>query len=255
MARYRFDCSYHGRRFHGWQRQVGLRTVQGELETWLGRLLRAPEPVSVVGAGRTDAGVHAEQMVAHFDWDSELSTGELQTRLAAALPDDLVVQRVSRIDDDFHARYSAIERSYIYRLSAEQSPFERDRVWHVAHRPNLEILSTAAAVVSGEHDFAGFCRAESRKEDNTCRVTVSDWRQDGSIICYRVSANRFLHEMVRLLVGTFVAISTGRFPVSRVQEILASGDVRLCGDASPAHGLTLASIRYGGDDTARGDFG
>lgn len=242
--RYRLDLAYHGRNFHGWQRQPGLRTVQGELELWLGRLLGGDSPVSVTGAGRTDAGVHAAGMVAHFDTDFPVAPDELFRRMRQALPADLLVTALTPVDAGFHARFSAVSRTYSYRLVAAPTPFGRDRRWLVCAALDRARLAAAAAIVIGRHDFTGFCRAESQKGDNCCLVTQSEWRAERDELVYRIKADRFLHEMVRLLVGTMVDIGRGRFGIEQMTRILTSGDVRLCGEAAPAHGLTLEAVEY-----------
>jgi len=243
--RFRLDVVYHGREFHGWQRQPGLRTVQGELELWLARLLGGAPPIAVTGAGRTDAGVHATGMVAHFDTDTAFAPDELLRRLQVALPPDLAVKSLVPADAGFHARHSAASRTYSYRIATTPTPFGRDRHWQVFEPLDSALLSAAAAIVVGEHDFSGFCRSESRKDDNRCRVSESRWQRDEGVFLYWICADRFLHEMVRLLVGTMVDIGRGHFSLERMTEILESGDVRLCGDAAPAHGLTLELVEYG----------
>lgn len=255
MARYRLDCAYHGARFHGWQRQADQRTVQGELETWLARLLGVTGPVSLSGAGRTDSGVHAEGMVAHFDLATPCDPSALCRQLAAALPADVVVHALTPVDDQFHARYSATGRTYVYRINTEPTPFGRDRCWRITGALDADRLRAAAAGVCGEHDFGGFCRAESRKENNRCRVASSRWEREEAVLLYRVTADRFLHQMVRLMVGTFVDVARGRLSPERVVEILRSGDVRLCGRAAPPHGLTLERVLYAGDDADASDLG
>jgi tRNA pseudouridine38-40 synthase len=242
--RYRLDLAYHGRDFHGWQRQPGLRTVQGELESWLGRLLGSESAVAVTGAGRTDTGVHAAGMVAHFDSDITLAPEELLMRLNRALPPDLVVASLVPADSEFHARYSATGRVYSYRVATKPTPFDRDRHWLVCAHLDSASLGDAASALLGKHDFSGFCRAASRKGTNHCQVTESVWQVEGDVLVYRIHADRFLHEMVRLLVGTMVDIGRGRFGVGRISEILASRDVRLCGEAAPAHALTLEMVMY-----------
>lgn len=255
MARYRIDCAYHGAKFHGWQRQADQRTVQGELEMWLARLLGVEDPVALTGAGRTDAGVHAAGMVAHFDLSAPCDPATLCRQLAAALPADVVVSALTPVEDDFHARYSATGRTYVYRINTEPTPFGRDRCWRIMGALDLEKLRAAAADVCGEHDFGGFCRAESRKQDNRCRVAISRWDEEETLLLYRVTADRFLHQMVRFLVGTFVEVAQGRSSPERVVEILRSGDVRLCGRAAPPHGLTLERVSYNRDDADRSDLG
>ncbi|MBI3873261.1 MAG: tRNA pseudouridine(38-40) synthase TruA [candidate division Zixibacteria bacterium] len=251
--RYRLDVAFHGRDFHGWQRQPGPRTVQGELETWLTCLLGSADPLAVTGAGRTDAGVHAAGMVAHFDSSTPFAPSDLCARLRSALPHDVVVSSITPVRDDFHARYSAMSRTYLYRISTEPSPFDADRAWHVHASLDAALLDSEARDILGEHDFSGFCRAKSRKDNTQCRIVESSWRrQDGTLI-YEVQADRFLHEMVRLLVGTIVDVARGRFPAGRAQEILRTGDVTLCGEAAPAHGLTLHRVEYPPDGSTPRD--
>jgi tRNA pseudouridine38-40 synthase len=242
--RYRIDLAFHGAAFHGWQRQPGLRTVQGELEVWLNKLLRADVPIALTGAGRTDAGVHAELMVAHFDTEREFDPADLTHRLSAVLSDDLTVKQIAPVSDDFHARYSAIAKTYVYRLRTERTPFARDRVWHIRGDFDYEDASDAASRIIGDHDFSGFCRATSRKPNSACHVRDSLWRVTETGYQYDIRANRFLHGMVRLLVGTMTEIARGRWPAARMTEILESRDVRLCGAVAPPHGLTLADIEY-----------
>lgn len=242
--RYRIELAYHGADFHGWQRQLHLRTVQGELELWLSRLLGLQEGIAITGAGRTDAGVHASGMVAHFDSDLPLDCDRLTLRLHAALPPDLVVTRIVPTQPGFHARYSATARTYEYRCTSRRSPFDRDRLWHVSGPLDLAALECAAAAVIGIHDFAGFCIAASRKQENTCHVTRSSWECAGDLLIYHVRSDRFLHMMVRLLVGAMMDIGRGRWSPGRMEEILKARDVRLCSAAAPAHGLTLVAVEY-----------
>lgn len=242
--RYRLDIAFHGAEFHGWQRQSELRTVQGELELWLSRLLGMAEGIAVTGAGRTDAGVHASGMVAHFDVDREIDCEQLALRLHAALPPDLVVNRVSPVGPGFHARYSAIARYYQYRMTTARTPFNRDCIWHVPGPLDLAAMHEAAAAILGSHDFSGFCVAASRKEENSCDVSRSEWEVQDSLLIYHVRADRFLHMMVRLLVGTMVDIGRGRWTPGEIGAILAGGDVRRCGTAAPPEGLTLVQVEY-----------
>lgn len=244
ITRYRIDLAFHGAEFHGWQRQPGLRTVQGELETWFTRLLRSSETVRITGAGRTDAGVHAEHMVAHFDSAAAFDPVRLVSQLAAALPQDVCVRRLTPVAVEFHARYSAVAKTYLYRLCTVQTPFDRDRRWHILGSFDLQAAISAAAKIRGTHDFSGFCRAASHRPTMTCDVHQSEWQRTEDGYTYRVRANRFLHGMVRLLVGTMADIARGRWPDTRIDDILRSGDVRLSGTAAPAHGLTLIEIEY-----------
>lgn len=242
MVRYRLDVAYHGREFHGWQKQPGARTVQGELELWLSRFVGGT--VRVTGAGRTDAGVHAFDMPAHFDWSEPIDTVRLRRRLRAALPHDLSILRLHRVADRFHARYSAVGRRYSYQIRLGSWPFAMDRQWQIHGALDIGTLNACAALVIGRHDFSGFCRMVSRAENNRCTVCESNWKCANRELVYTIRADRFLHEMVRLLVGTFVAAARGRWPPEHIAGILSNGSVGKCGDAAPPHGLTLEEVYY-----------
>lgn len=253
ISRYRIDLAFHGADFHGWQRQPNARTVQGELETWLTRILGGHDPIAVTGAGRTDAGVHAEHMVAHFNAALNSDPAQLAARLSSVLPDDISILGISAVSGDFHARYGAVARTYVYRIDSRRTPFGRDRSWRIPRPFDLPVAQDAAIRVLGVHDFTGFCRAASRRDSMDCVIRESRWEQTGEGFAYHITANRFLHGMVRLLAGTMVEISWGRWPAARMEAILTSKDVRLCGMIAPPHGLTLARIEYPGDK-ARPDF-
>ena len=252
--RYRIDIAFHGAGFHGWQKQPECRTVQGEIELWLERLIGNGRPVPVTGAGRTDAGVHAAAMVAHFDSTLPVETESLMHRLRVALPHDMVVTGLHAVSNDFHARYSAIARTYRYRIRLGRWPFERDREWQIHDELDPALLAACSQAVLGSHDFSGFCRAESRRESNLCNVSCAEWTVDGSRLSFLIRADRFLHEMVRLIVGTTVAIARGHLRPDTIDEILSSGDVRLCGDAAPPHGLTLEAVDYPAEYSKPLDF-
>jgi tRNA pseudouridine38-40 synthase len=221
---------------------------------WLSRLLGGDHPVAVTGAGRTDAGVHAEHMVAHFDSALSGDPAQWAARLSAAMPEDISIHRVIPVSRDFHARYSAVARTYVYRIDSRRTPFGRDRSWRIPRAFDFTVAQDAAERILGVHDFTGFCRAASQRESMACNVHDSRWEQAGEGFAYHIKANRFLHGMVRLLVGTMVEISWGRWPVTRMEDILASMDVRLCGMVAPPHGLTLARIEYPDDDGWHPDF-
>jgi len=213
----------------------------------------ARDTVALTGAGRTDSGVHAEHMAAHFQWDDDLDADDLRYRLNAALPEDIIVRSIVEADPEFHARYSAIQRCYEYRIETNPNPFDRDRHWYVPYALDFDSLHRAAGELLGPHDFRGFCLSESQKDDCRCEISRSEWIIAGSRLRYRVSANRFLHQMVRLMVGTMVDIARGRFDAEQIQRIISNGDVSLCGPAAPPHGLTLRRIIYPGESASEGN--
>lgn len=262
MVRLRLDLGYDGSGFSGWARQPALRTVQGEIEQALGRILRIAEPVLTV-AGRTDAGVHARGQVAHVDVPGEvlvqldgnrpqaLGTDErlsvLVRRLGGVLPPDVRVFRVSVAPEGFDARFSALSRRYAYRVSDAAGgcdPLRRHEVlWH--NRPlDLDALNAAAVRLLGEHDFAAFCK--KREGATTIReLQRLDWaREPGGVLVATVVADAFCHSMVRALVGSLLAAGDGRRPVEWPGSVLAAG-VRDTGvHVAPAHGLCLEEVRY-----------
>lgn len=241
-VRLRLDLAYVGRGYHGWQIQPALRTVQGELSDCLSRLLgRRAVPV---GAGRTDAGVHARGQVAHLTVRNE----EEAARVAMALPrmcdGDVAVLSVRQVAAAFNARFSATGRRYSYHLSVKRDIF-RPHVWYVYQPLNRAAMSAAAPDFIGTHDFTSFCKAASLKEDgNRCQVShcAFEWGTDSAIL--HVKANRFLHHMVRNMVGLLVEIGRGERPADDVPRVLAAAQRSAAGRMAPALGLFLEQVDY-----------
>ncbi|MFM8943953.1 MAG: tRNA pseudouridine(38-40) synthase TruA [Actinomycetota bacterium] len=238
----RLDLAYDGAGFHGWARQAGLRTVQGDLETALARALR--EPVAVVVAGRTDAGVHARGQVASF-------------RGPVADPDDLaralngmlgpaIAVAARFAPDDFHARFSATAREYRYRIrtAVAPDPFGHGYAWHLPEDLSVVRMRAAAALLVGEHDFAAFCRRPP-SGGTVRRLEVLSVRRTPEGIEIGARANAFLHQMVRSLVRMLVEVGRGRVAPEAVAGILAAGDRSRTPGPAPAHGLTLERVVYG----------
>lgn len=271
MVRLRLDLGYDGTDFSGWARQPALRTVQGEIEDALGRILRLPEPPALTVAGRTDAGVHARGQVAHVDLpeeclseldrnrrgnepepvadlDERLAT--LVRRLAGVLSPDVRVHRVSVASEGFDARFSALSRRYAYRVTDAPGGGDplrrREVVWHA--RPlGLGLLNAGAAHLLGEHDFAAFCK--KREGATTIReLQRLDWVRDpDGVLVATVVADAFCHSMVRALVGSLLSVGDGRRPVGWPGEVLAAA-VRDSGvHVAPAHGLCLEEVTYPGE--------
>lgn len=251
LVRVRLDLSYDGTDFAGWARQPGLRTVQGTLESALGTVLRI-EPPRLTVAGRTDAGVHARGQVAHFDAPpaalSKLG-GRLVRRLSGLLPADLVVRRASAAPEGFDARFSALHRSYAYRLVDEVERVDPLRRRYVVVHPaplDATAMSRAAVPLVGLHDFAAYCRA---RPDGTTVRTLQALRverpeagPDAGLVVVTVQADAFCHQMVRSLVGALLAVGDGRRPTPWPAELLAGG--RRHAAVAPAHGLTLEAVAY-----------
>ncbi|HET7900303.1 MAG TPA: tRNA pseudouridine(38-40) synthase TruA [Candidatus Nanopelagicales bacterium] len=263
-VRLRLDVAYDGTAFHGWARQRGLRTVQGEIETALTTALRLPEAVRLVCAGRTDAGVHARGQVAHADVPlaayEAAEPRRLVRRLAGLLPDDVRVRSARVAPEGFDARWSARSRTYTYRVSDQPGgadPLTRSHVlWHAGHRGaplDLEALNQAAAHLLGEHDFAAFCRR--RDGASTVRTLLElHWdREPGSgLVVMTVRADAFCHSMVRALVGALLPVGDGRRDVQWAARILARRERDPDADVAAPQGLCLEAVEYPPDDDLAG---
>lgn len=240
--RLRLDLAYRGRDFHGWQIQPDHRTVQGELRRQCSRLLgREATPV---GAGRTDAGVHARGQVAHLDVATADEVQRVIGALPRLLPDDIEIKEISEVSPHFNARFSAIGRRYSYHMAFTRDIF-REHEWQIHYQLDRQAMDQAAKAFLGAHDFASFCRTSSLKEaGNVCEVDLCgfEWQEQSAI--FRVRANRFLHHMVRIMVGTLVEIGQGSKPVDAIGSILESRDRSQAGRMAPPEGLFLEKVYY-----------
>ena len=247
---YKLLLQYDGSDFHGWQIQDGLRTVQGELTSALS--LIEGRGVNVHGSGRTDAGVHAEGQVASVEIQREISPEKLRAAINANVSRDVRVLTVETAADDFHARYSALEKTYIYRIvnGPVVSPFWSRYVHHDARRLDLENMKRGTAVFLGKHDWTAFSAAQSDVEDRVRTITRLeilprvDERLRGSLIEIRASADGFLRYMVRAIAGTLLAVGRGELDLDALGHAIESGVRPTAAVTAPAHGLTLLSVRY-----------
>jgi tRNA pseudouridine38-40 synthase len=257
-VRLRIDLSYDGGDFHGWAAQPGLRTVQGELETALGTVLRT-SVASVVCAGRTDTGVHARGQVVHLDVEPDALAAAagrydgdpcdaLARRLDGLLPADLRVRRVVTAPDGFDARFSALWRRYAYRVTdGVADPLTRGHVLGWPRPLDLDAINTASVGLLGLHDFAAFCK--QREGATTVRTLLElAWVRDGDLLTGTVRADAFCHHMVRSLVGCLLAVGEGRRSVAWPGEVLAAGVRDPAVTVVPPHGLTLEEVGYPADD-------
>jgi tRNA pseudouridine38-40 synthase len=235
---------YAGGRYSGWQRQEGLPTIQDELERALAAV--AAHPVVATGAGRTDAGVHALEQVAHFDTDSERPLRGWVLGANVELPGDIAIRWAARVPADFHARRSALARTYCYLvLNRRTRPaLARERVAFVHEPVSIPPMAEAARALLGRHDFSAFRAAECQSPTPVRELRELTIRAAGELIEFWVTADAFLHHMVRNLVGTLLEVGSGARPVGWVAEALASRDRRAAGPTAPAHGLYLARVRY-----------
>lgn len=243
MPSIRLEIEYDGSGFRGWARQPGLRTVQGELETALATVLR--EPVELTVAGRTDTGVHALGQVASFELATE-PPGDLTRRLNGVCPDDVAVTMARVAGDGFDARRDARARSYRYRLLARStpSPFERGKALWWPHRIDREALDACAAALQGTHDFTAFTPTQTDHVRFERDVLAASWKSDGDILAFRITADAFMRNMVRVLVGTQLEVASGRRTVENFTQLLAGAPRTEAGDTASPHGLYLESVAY-----------
>lgn len=243
--RLRLTVHYDGSRFHGWQVQPDRRTVQGEIEAALSRL--ADRPRSVLGSGRTDTGVHATGQVATVDMPAHWSAPDLHRSLNAILPGDIWVERVEEAHPRFHPRYDAVARTYEYRVGTvpeARSPFVRPWCWPLGIELPLDPLSEAARVVEGEHSFLAFAKAGQPERGDRCTVERADWSPWACGVRLEITADRYLHHMVRYLVGTMVDIARGRRPVADMEGLLDSARGLETSPPAPPEGLFLVRVEY-----------
>ena len=247
---YKLLLQYDGTDFHGWQIQEDLRTVQGELTHALS--LIEGRSVNVHGSGRTDAGVHAEGQVASVQIEREISTAKLRAAINANIGKDVRVLQIESVPDDFHARYSALEKTYVYRIvnGPVMSPFWWRYAHQEARRLDLGSMKQAAELFCGKHEWTAFSAAQSDIEDRIRTVTRveicerPDERLRGSLIEIRVSANGFLRYMVRAMAGTLMALGRGELDRDSISQALETGARPAAAVTAPACGLTLLSVRY-----------
>ena len=241
---------YDGTGFSGWQRQPDRRTVQGVLETALTRLCAAP--TAALGAGRTDAGVHARGQAVGVRVPPQWTPEELRRALNAILPHDVWVASSHAMREEFHARFSATARRYSYYVGTDEdaaSPFRRRSEWSVRHAIDRGALHDGARTVVGTHCFRGFAvrGTAPAEDDHRCTVRLASWTERAGGLTFEIEANRFLHHMVRFLVGTMMEVARGRRPMADLPALLAAPDNDAVSPPAPAHALFLDHVRYPDD--------
>ena len=239
--RYFIELSYDGTPFVGWQRQPAGDSVQSCLEDALSILFR--KPLSIVGAGRTDAGVHAHQLFAHVDIDDHIDK-DLTFRLNKLLPKEIAVRNIIPVTQDAHARFDAVSRSYRYNLTTQKNPFLQKRSYHFAKPIDVELMNQAAKILIDHKDFKCFSKSKTDVKTYICDIQHAYWQQDGSELVFFIQANRFLRNMVRAIVGTLIEVGLRKISISDFEAILASRDRSRAGYSVPAHGLYLEKVSY-----------
>ncbi|MDE6022253.1 MAG: tRNA pseudouridine(38-40) synthase TruA [Muribaculaceae bacterium] len=244
MGRYFIRLSYRGAPFHGWQVQPNAISVQGEVENALSTVLRVP--VSIVGAGRTDTGVNARTMYAHFDLDDVLpDIGKLLVSLNRLVGKDIAIHDIFKVADDAHARFDAVERTYKYFVSFEKTPFFYPLSWHCPHGLDLEKMNEAASILLNVEDFTSFAKLHSDTKTNICKVTMAEWTmEENKMAVFTISADRFLRNMVRAVVGTLVDVGRGKMTLDEFKKVIERKDRCAAGQSMPGEALFLWDIKY-----------
>ncbi len=244
--RYFIELAYDGSSFCGWQNQPNGISVQQTIEEALSTVLRSN--VSIVGCGRTDTGVHATQFFAHFDWATEveevISLEKLTHKLNSMLPKSIVIYRIFPVSQSLHARFSATERSYRYYIAKQKNPFTHHHSTRSFVPLNLDLLNEASQYLIGHQDFQCFSKVKTGVNNFLCTVTRAEWREEGEMLIFEISANRFLRNMVRAIVGTLLEIGNGSTPPCEMVNVLNGRDRCLAGKSVAAKGLFLTEVKY-----------
>lgn len=240
--RYFLDISYRGTNYHGWQIQKNALSIQQVIEDCLGKLLGSETPVTA--SGRTDAGVHAKQQIAHFNADLELPLSELQHRMNGFLPLDISVNSITPVTEQGHARYTAYSRSYQYLLHTSKNPFLQGFSYFFWQELDVEKMNEAAEYLMGTHDFQCFSKANTDVKHYLCNITEANWQQQKNELVFNITANRFLRGMVRAVVGTLLEVGKGNMNPAEMKNIINSRDRSNAGKSAPACGLYLTNVNY-----------
>lgn len=249
--RYFIEIAFNGKNYHGWQIQINATSVQEVLNKALSTILR--QNIETVGCGRTDTGVHAKQLFAHFDLpegsaisESQLigATSRIISSLNSLLPYDIAVKRIIQVEPRAHARFDATERSYEYHMHFEKDPFKLGFSWLLRDRPDAELMNEAAKIIMEYQDFSCFSKSNTQTFTNNCHITRAEWKQDDGGLTFHISADRFLRNMVRAIVGTLVQVGRKDIEVEDIRGIVDSKNRSNAGMSVPACGLYLSEVVY-----------
>jgi tRNA pseudouridine38-40 synthase len=240
--RYFLQCSYKGTNYHGWQIQPNAISVQEVMAKSLSTMLR--EDISVVGAGRTDTGVHASFFVLHFDSKNKNIPENFVYKLNSFLPHDVAVQKIWKVNGEAHARFGALSRTYKYYISTEKNPFNTETSYRYFKPLDLDKMNEAAKTLFDYEDFTSFSRLHTDVKTNNCKIFEAEWITENNQIVFIIKADRFLRNMVRAVVGTLLEVSRGKLSIDGFKNIIESKDRSAAGASAPAQGLFLVDIEY-----------
>lgn len=244
--RFFLELCFKGTNYHGWQVQPNATSVQHVVNNALSTILK--KDISVVGAGRTDTGVHATFFVAHFDTEISFSTKLAENRflksLNAVLPNDIAIRDVYEVTPDAHARFSALKRTYEYTIVNEKNPFIYDQAWYIGTKLDLIQMNRCASSLLQYDDFTSFSRLHSASKTNLCRIFEACWTEKGSKLIFSITADRFLRNMVRAIVGTMIDVGKGKTDMDGFKKIIEKKNRGAAGASAPAKGLVLTNLEY-----------
>lgn len=240
--RYFFEIAYDGTNYHGWQRQENAISVQQVVEEALSTISRTP--ILITGSGRTDTGVHCEQQFFHADLISPVYTHQLVYKLNSLLPKDIAIKSIQQVSTDAHARFSAISRSYEYRITAKKNPFLVKYAHHYNQPLDLKSMNAASALLMGAQDFESFSKVKTEVNNFICDITFAKWTKTNEMLFFNITSNRFLRGMVRAIVGTLLKVGAHQMSVGEFMKVIEARDRRTAGAAAPAQGLFLTQVGY-----------
>lgn len=242
--RYFIRLSYKGTNFHGWQLQQNAHTVQAELNRALLQVLK--QPIETLGAGRTDTGVHASEMYAHFDCNKDVLPGkkDFLYHLNCNLDYDIAVRDIYRVKDNANARFDAFARTYKYQITRVKDPFLKDYAWFVYGDLDIEKMNKGAQSLLGKKDFKSFSKGKTQVKTTICTIEFAEWKAEGDVLIFTIKANRFLRNMVRAIVGTLVWLGRNKITFDDLEKIIEGKNRAEAGFSVPAQGLFLTKVEY-----------
>lgn len=249
--RFFVELSFNGKQYHGWQIQPNANTVQAELIRAFSTILH--QQVELVGAGRTDAGVHANQMFAHFDLDQGIDAERLISQLNCFLPYDIAIQKIFNVKDDAHARFDAISRTYQYFITNKKSPFAAN-CYYFHKILDINTMNIACKYLLGKQDFTSFSKVHTQTYTNDCLISAAKWVQNDDGLVFTITADRFLRNMVRAIVGTLLEVGQKKIKADEIKNIIGKKDRSKAGVSVPAHALFLTKIEYPESWNASNDY-
>ena len=242
MKNIRLDLAFVGSGYAGWQRQKNGLAIQEVLECAIAKVTQ--EPAKLTGCSRTDAGVHARHFVANFHTNADIPADRYKPALQSNLPREIQVLHSRGAERDFHARRDALGKDYRFQIFRGRSPFRNDRWWQCDWPLEFAALPQLAKLIEGSHDFSGFCVRRSRKDDNTCKISRAEWRKRGRELRFDITGNRFLHHMVRFLVGAQLEVASGKLTAGQFKDIIVDPERRRALYPAPPEGLYLMKVSY-----------